>query len=580
MNTSVWSTFTNGNHGARINSGRLEITSRRSSSAHGQGFAYVNASGAGSPYAPVFNPVLAANGGLITWTFNMRKPPSNATTNGGFDCTDASNQNGRTIGIGYVLGASTASGMLSATTNCNPNGSAVGYAVLHGGTNRMRLVRFENAIHNGTLTTIAQSQTISYANYHSVRVTYDPATSVWTLEVRSDGTGSFADPSIGSYPSVASGTDAVHVNTALPFSGGYFQAGCIGVCDDASSGYIAFFDNIRVTLACVPPPVPGPIAGNTTVCGGAEEDYSVAEVSGASAYTWSYSGSGVVLVPQGAAVSLQFGAQATSGVLSVSAVGACASAPSTVAVTVQPLPNAPQSLAGPLQLCSGSVGTYSISELQGESYQWQVPAGWTGPVTGSTVAYQVVAPGGLLTVTATNSCGDGPAATLQVLINELPAVTLAQFPFTCVGGALVPMAGGLPEGGTYTFSGAAITAFNPAVGVGSYPITYTFTDGNGCTASAISALEVDACASISERASLSFAAWPVPARWGELQVQADGPGTLQLLDAAGRIVHQWWYPGAGPQLAAPFNPPVLGNYLLRFMDLQGHQAVQRIVIFP
>jgi hypothetical protein len=186
----------------------------------------------------------------------------------------------------------------------------------------------------------------------------------------------------------------------------------------------------------------------------------------------------------------------------------------------------------------------------------------------------------MLFVTATNGCGEGPSATLDVVVNELPTVSLAAFPFTCVSGALVPMTGGLPAGGTYTFGGVAITAFNPAVGVGTYPITYSFTDGNGCSATATTTLEVDACASIADRVSFSFSAWPVPARWSDLWVQADGPGTLQLLDAAGRVVHQWRYAGPGPQPAAPSNPVAQGNYLLRFVDLSGHQALQRIVIVP
>jgi len=579
INTSVWSTHTNGNHGARITNGRLEVTSRRSSSAHGQGFAYVACGGPGSQYDnAVYNPVLGANGALVTWTFNMRKSPSNATTNGGFDCSSSSNQNGRTIGLGYILATNSASGILSSTSNCDPNGTSVGYAVLHGGTNRIRLVRFENSIHNGTITNIAESQTVNYANYHSVRVTYDPATNTWTLAVRSDGTSSFANPAAGTYPSTATGVDGTHTNVALNFTGGYFQAGCIGNCEDASTGYIALFDNINVDVACVPPTVPGPIAGNAILCAGTSGIYSVDEVPGVGGYVWTYSGTGAQLIPTGNSVEFVLSGSATSGVLGVSSLGDCASAPSTLAITVLGLPQVPEGLSGPGALCAGSSATYSVTERPGESYLWELPAGWSGGAAGGSIPVVSAAPGGTVIVNAVNGCGDGPPTSVEVLVYSLPEVSLAPFAQVCVSSQPFVLSGGSPAGGTYTFGGVPITSFNPIVGIGSYPITYTLVDANGCTASATEVLEVDACAGIAENSLLDLRVHPNPANSGVLYVDAPTPGDLVLFDAAGRVALQAWHGAAGPSSTLLIDKLAPGSYVLTYRARSGEVGHARVII--
>jgi hypothetical protein len=537
VNTSQWRTFTSGNHGARINGGRLEITSRRSSSAHGQGFAYVQCGGSGSVFNNgVYNPVLASNGSLVTWTFNMRKAPSNATTNGGFSCSSSANQNGVTIGLGFVLGSSGDAGILSSTSNCNQNGTADGYAVLHGGSNTIRLVRFDNGINNGTITTIATSQSVSYANYHSVRVTYNPANNAWTLQVRSDGSSNFSDPGQGSYPSTANGTDGVHVNTELNFMGGYFQAGCIGNCDDASSGYIASFDNINVDVACAPPAQPGAITGVLQVCQGANGSYSIDEVPGVTTYQWSYSGTGVTIDPSGTSAVFDFSASATSGTVNVSSVGDCASIPSTLAVEVLPLPSAPQGLTGPLVICSGTTNTYSLNAVADETYAWTLPAAWTGGDTGPSVDLVAEGTDGSLSVVATNGCGAGQPATLLVTVNTSPDVSLAPFPLICISTPSFPFTGGTPAGGTYTFNGVPATSFNPIVGIGSYTIGYALTDVNGCSGSDSQVLVVDACAGLGEIDPSTVRIFPNPTDQGYFFLEVPTVCEWTLHDASGRVL--------------------------------------------
>ncbi len=252
INTSNWRAYTSSQHGARISGGLFEITNRRGSSSpgHGQGYAYVRAGGTGSHYAAGYDPTLRNNAGQeIVWSFNMRRDNADST-DGGFSCSSSSSQNYITIGLAYVLAASTASGLDASASTCSPTGTSHGYAVVMGGSSRrVRLVRFANGLRNGTLTNIVESGSFTASSYFSVRVTYSAATDQWRLEVRSDGSSSFANPAAGTYSFSSTGTDATYVTEPLAFSGPYFQTGCTGLC---SSTYTARFDNVSVGLRCAP----------------------------------------------------------------------------------------------------------------------------------------------------------------------------------------------------------------------------------------------------------------------------------------------------------------------------------------
>jgi gliding motility-associated-like protein len=65
--------------------------------------------------------------------------------------------------------------------------------------------------------------------------------------------------------------------------------------------------------------VAGPIAGATSVCvGESDVAYSIPAITGATAYAWSYSGTGATINGTGNAISIDFSANATGGMLSVS----------------------------------------------------------------------------------------------------------------------------------------------------------------------------------------------------------------------------------------------------------------------
>jgi len=252
VSSSIWKAYTLPEHGVRINNGLLEITNDVTSwPEHGQGYAYVMTDGAASEYDnTLYDATLKGNAGMeVVWSFNMRRDdPDN--TDGGFSCSSTSSQNRITVGLAYVLAGSSAAGLNASTSTCNASATAVGYAVVMGGGNaEVRLVRFQDGLRNGAINDIVSSGGFSPSRYFSVRVTYNADTDLWQLEVRDDGTSSFSDPASGSSGLNGTGTDTTHVNTALEYSGPYFQTGCTGLCDYT---YIARFDNVQVGLRCAP----------------------------------------------------------------------------------------------------------------------------------------------------------------------------------------------------------------------------------------------------------------------------------------------------------------------------------------
>jgi hypothetical protein len=136
----------------------------------------------------------------------------------------------------------------------------------------------------------------------------------------------------------------------------------------------------------------------------------------------------------------------------------------------------------------------------------------------------------------------------------LPSVTFTALPDLCIdAGVQSGLGGGLPTGGVY--SGPGVTdagngtnySFDPATaGVGPHTLTYTYTDGNGCTASAADDIEVlvgspmtytapadiDICIDISEQTGLGGGT-PIGGVYSGPGVTDDGDGMTYSFDPLG-----------------------------------------------
>jgi hypothetical protein len=85
------------------------------------------------------------------------------------------------------------------------------------------------------------------------------------------------------------------------------------------------------------------------------------------------------------------------------------------------------------------------------------------------------------------------SATFYIQVYPLPEVTLEVPPSVCHDHHAFELTGGMPAGGNYSGPGVNEDAwFDPiSAGVGTHQITYSFTDDNGCTNSAIASITVN-----------------------------------------------------------------------------------------
>lgn len=175
------------------------------------------------------NTTLSSNTGTITWSFNMRQ---NYGAMSGLSATQRF--------FGVILAASE-SNLLSATCK--------GYMISQGFSTTLgyQLVRFDAGLGaTGTTTTIISAPTVaSSKDYMSIKVTYDPTTSTWTLYERTDAasaTVGFLDPTTCSTQIGSPTVDATNTGIATG-TFGYFVNHTT-----STTTFNAYVDNFRIQL--------------------------------------------------------------------------------------------------------------------------------------------------------------------------------------------------------------------------------------------------------------------------------------------------------------------------------------------
>ncbi len=232
-----------------------------------------------------------------------------------------------------------------------------------------------------------------------------PSNGQWTLTMFPGGTETFS----------SSGT-TYKVSNLSPRSYSFTVTDYLGLTSEQSS-------EITINPQPVIPSTPGDIDGNTTVCSGSSQNYSIDDVSGATDYFWS--------VPQGWTISggqgsnsISVTASSMNGTISVTPSNECGQGNSASrTVTVNSSPEQPSSISGITSTCQGTSGlAYSVTAIEGISYTWTVPQGWniTGGQNSNVITVTAGNNSGSITVTPSNSCGNGPNRTLPVSVNSRP----------------------------------------------------------------------------------------------------------------------------------------------------------------
>jgi len=146
-------------------------------------------------------------------------------------------------------------------------------------------------------------------------------------------------------------------------------------------------------------------------------------------------------------------------------------------------------IIGPAIVCSGSTAIYSVTPIAGaSSYNWMLPAGWTGASTTNSIAVTLNSSASVsLSVNA--ACGLSTVASLAVSAASLPLITVADA--TLCAGQTHTLT---PTGAvSYTFSGGS-NVVSPA---SSTSYTITGTAANSCENATVSYITVNTPPSIS-----------------------------------------------------------------------------------
>ncbi|MGB3619039.1 MAG: hypothetical protein WBA12_13040 [Catalinimonas sp.] len=169
---------------------------------------------------------------------------------------------------------------------------------------------------------------------------------------------------------------------------------------------------------CRPQP-PEPFLGPTAVCGRNPLTYRTERDLSAFEYEWEATGPATV-VATGNRAEVTWEAAGTYEVR-LRLVNECGTGePRALTVEVAEPPPAP-TIAGDNTTCRG-LTSYSVPDQAGITYSWELSGGGALVELGNTVLVDWLVPGThVLSATAVDECGPGPAATFEVTVQESPA---------------------------------------------------------------------------------------------------------------------------------------------------------------
>jgi hypothetical protein len=227
------------------------------------------------------------------------------------------------------------------------------------------------------------------------------------------------------------GTNSVTVNVGGAFTVGNICVTATSICGVVSAPRCK-------TISSIKPGTPGNITGSATGVCNTTVTYSVPAVAGVTSYNWTLPSGATFATANGTnTVDVTFSNSFTTGQLCVSAVNGCG-ASTARCINVKGAPAIPGTISAPGVICANEQGTvFSVNSVFGATtYTWVIPATATliaGQGTNSIVV-DWGANGGLVTVTASNGCGNSGTRTYLVTLTcrsastELPGVIVAAYP--------------------------------------------------------------------------------------------------------------------------------------------------------
>ncbi|MBM3915247.1 MAG: T9SS type A sorting domain-containing protein [Sphingomonadales bacterium] len=387
----------------------------------------------------------------------------------------------------------------AATTGVGPTNfvaAATNFAALYSVANGDWTLGMRDYVGGDVGTLTGWSITFNYTTVAGAVTTYN-----WTNTTPSIGLAASGVGNIASF--AAANTSAVPVTATVSVTPTYTNAG-VGCAGPASS----------FTYTVNPTPTVNAVS-NQAVCRGSNvAAISFAGTVSGTVYNWTNTNTAIGLAASGTGDIASFvGTNTTSaaitGTITVTPVFTnagitCTGTPRTFTITVNPIPTV--NAVNSFPVCHNSTAAVTFSgATTGTVYSWTnstpgigLAASGTGNI--SFTALNTTSAPVVATITVTPSFVNGGTTctgtpiTFTITVNPLPVVSAGTLPARiCISDTLVPL-NGTPVGGSWSGIGTSGMNFVPtATAVGTWPITYTFSDRNGCTNRATIAATVLAC---------------------------------------------------------------------------------------
>jgi hypothetical protein len=292
----------------------------------------------------------------------------------------------------------------------------------------------------------------------------------------------------------------------------------------AGYGNRLFVDNVNITGF-----VAGPTANfntsSSTACVSQAVTFTDASVN-ATSWNWNFGAGAAPASATGAGPhSVSYSSTGTKSI-SLTINGGSVSNQS---VTVNTVPSTPSIIAGgATTFCAG--GNVVLTSSSSTSNTWSNGATSQSITVNSANSYTVTV--GSIGCSATSL----PTA---IVINPLPTVSFGALNGVCVYDTPFSLTGGAPTGGTYNGTGVSTGMFDPSIaGTGLKTLTYTYTDGNGCSNSQNSTISVNGCLSIDENNDNTLSIYPNPST-GKFTLKSDGYvlNSVSVFNQIGQLVY-------------------------------------------
>ena len=188
--------------------------------------------------------------------------------------------------------------------------------------------------------------------------------------------------------------------------------------------------------------------------------------------------------------------------------------------------------------CTGATVVFSDASSNNPSaWAWDFGDGSSASVENPTHAY-ANAGTYIISLTASNAAGSA-SFTDTIVVFTTPAVSLsASNNVVCLTDGVVDFIVN-PANAQLTGTGVSNSVFDPTVaGVGSFVITASITDPNGCVGTDTLSIQVDACANLLNQDLSNVLIYPNPTN-GEVIITGISAGSrIQLLDCSGKLLYE------------------------------------------